>query len=243
MTKVISTSASKQAGIEECEKIQQRLSRDFPDLCIDRLDNTSEIFPLLANPEFHIDYVILDLDVTGKNKNIDTFELVHALHTLIKCTVQRVSSGKTAKRTTKIVGLARDDTSLERIKEAISFNDIDFIMAGCSKTYGHDVVADEFKAILEGKADRVSPLIKKRVQASKKKATSDSDIRLTPRQAQILNIINTRGASNKIIARMLNISESTVKLHIGAILKKYGVRNRTQLAIFSKQATNSSAEV
>lgn len=56
---------------------------------------------------------------------------------------------------------------------------------------------------------------------------------LTPRQKEILAIIQLRGASNKVIARMLNITESTVKLHITSILKKYKVRNRTQLALFS----------
>jgi two-component system nitrate/nitrite response regulator NarL len=47
-------------------------------------------------------------------------------------------------------------------------------------------------------------------------------------------MVTNRGASNKMIAKTLNISESTVKLHIGTILKKFGVRNRTQLAIFGK---------
>jgi DNA-binding NarL/FixJ family response regulator len=54
---------------------------------------------------------------------------------------------------------------------------------------------------------------------------------LTPRQTQVLNLITSRGASNKVIARSLKISESTVKVHVGAIFKKYGVRNRTQLAL------------
>lgn len=62
------------------------------------------------------------------------------------------------------------------------------------------------------------------------------EIKLTVRQQQILDLINTRGASNKIIAKMLNISESTVKLHVSAILRKYNVRNRTQLALFSKKS-------
>jgi DNA-binding NarL/FixJ family response regulator len=59
-------------------------------------------------------------------------------------------------------------------------------------------------------------------------------IDLTPRQTEILDIIVQRGASNKAIARMLNITESTVKLHMSGILKKYGVRNRTQLALFAR---------
>jgi DNA-binding NarL/FixJ family response regulator len=60
-------------------------------------------------------------------------------------------------------------------------------------------------------------------------------IRLTARQGQVLDLVKNRGASNKVIARMLNISESTVKLHLTAILKKYGARNRTQLALFANQ--------
>lgn len=63
---------------------------------------------------------------------------------------------------------------------------------------------------------------------------SSNDIKLTPRQSQIVSLIKERGASNKIIAKTLNISESTVKLHVGVVLKKYGVKNRTQLALFSK---------
>ena len=62
-------------------------------------------------------------------------------------------------------------------------------------------------------------------------------ITLTPRQRQILDIIVTRGVSNKNIARMLHISESTVKLHMSSILKKFGLRNRTQLALFARDHT------
>lgn len=67
---------------------------------------------------------------------------------------------------------------------------------------------------------------------TKKEKKLDS-IELTDRQEEVLNLILTRGASNKIIARTLNITESTVKLHISSILKKYGVKNRTQLAVFA----------
>ena len=59
-------------------------------------------------------------------------------------------------------------------------------------------------------------------------------ILLTPRQQQIMELICGKGASNKHIARMLKISESTVKLHVGHIFKKFGVRSRTQLAVFNR---------
>ena len=68
---------------------------------------------------------------------------------------------------------------------------------------------------------------------NKKKITTSDNVDLTPRQTDVLKLIKERGASNKAIARTLGISESTVKLHITEIFKKYGVRNRTQLAVFS----------
>jgi DNA-binding NarL/FixJ family response regulator len=58
-----------------------------------------------------------------------------------------------------------------------------------------------------------------------------SGISVTPRQSQVLDLVCNRGLSNKQIAKSLNISESTVKIHIGCILKEYGVRNRTQLVL------------
>jgi DNA-binding NarL/FixJ family response regulator len=57
------------------------------------------------------------------------------------------------------------------------------------------------------------------------------EIKLTNRQTEIFNLVCKRGLSNKKIAQILNISESTVKVHISAILKSYKVRNRTQLAL------------
>jgi len=70
---------------------------------------------------------------------------------------------------------------------------------------------------------------------AKKKETkyNPGEIKLTPRQSQILHLIKDRGASNKVIAKHLNITESTVKLHVSIVLKKFNVKNRTQLALFS----------
>jgi two-component system, NarL family, nitrate/nitrite response regulator NarL len=41
------------------------------------------------------------------------------------------------------------------------------------------------------------------------------------------------GHPNKVISRQLNISEATVKVHVKAILRKVGVQNRTQAAIWA----------
>ena len=59
----------------------------------------------------------------------------------------------------------------------------------------------------------------------------DHNIRLTDRQQQVCDLIRNRGLSNKQIARALSLSESTVKIHVSAIMRAHGVRNRTQLAL------------
>jgi DNA-binding CsgD family transcriptional regulator len=53
---------------------------------------------------------------------------------------------------------------------------------------------------------------------------------LTKRELDVLRLVCT-GQSNQQIAEQLVISEHTVKLHIGNILRKTGLANRTQLAI------------
>ena len=54
---------------------------------------------------------------------------------------------------------------------------------------------------------------------------------LSPREKVILRCI-TEGASNKCIARKLDIAEATAKVHVKAILRKIRVQNRTQAAMW-----------
>ena len=68
-----------------------------------------------------------------------------------------------------------------------------------------------------------------------KKTVIKNTIKLTARQAQIVDLIAGRGLSNKKIAQALNITESTVKIHVSAILKSYGVRTRTQLVVVANK--------
>lgn len=60
-------------------------------------------------------------------------------------------------------------------------------------------------------------------------ANSGSSARLTPRQGDVL-VLLARGLANKEIAQELDMSLSTVRVHVGAIFKLLGVENRTQAA-------------
>ena len=56
--------------------------------------------------------------------------------------------------------------------------------------------------------------------------------RLSDREHLILMHL-TQGASNKLIARELNIAEATVKVHVKSLLRKIRVSNRTQAAMWA----------
>ncbi len=55
---------------------------------------------------------------------------------------------------------------------------------------------------------------------------------LSSREMEVLSFV-TRGMSNKEIAMLLGISHQTVKNHVTAILRKLGVEDRTQAAIYA----------
>ena len=55
---------------------------------------------------------------------------------------------------------------------------------------------------------------------------------LSPREEDVLREI-ARGASNKEIARTLDIAETTVKIHVHHILRKLGLSSRVQAAVYA----------
>ncbi|MBP8814232.1 MAG: response regulator, partial [Laribacter sp.] len=55
---------------------------------------------------------------------------------------------------------------------------------------------------------------------------------LTPRERETLRHL-ARGASNKEIARSLDLAESTVKVHVQNILRKLNLSSRVQAAVFA----------
>src|SRR5262249_41391006 len=63
--------------------------------------------------------------------------------------------------------------------------------------------------------------------------------RVTPRERQIVDLLSA-GASNKEIAKRLNVTERTVKAHLTAIFRKLGLSGRLQLALFALEHGRSS---
>lgn len=55
---------------------------------------------------------------------------------------------------------------------------------------------------------------------------------LTERELGVLQLL-AEGCSNKTIARRLSVSDSTIRVHVRAILKKLKMQNRTQAALYA----------
>lgn len=63
---------------------------------------------------------------------------------------------------------------------------------------------------------------------------ADALATLSPRERDTLRYI-ARGASNKEIARALNIAETTVKIHVQHILRKLDLSSRVQAAVYASE--------
>ena len=71
-----------------------------------------------------------------------------------------------------------------------------------------------------------------KVLASMRDRTSNPALDLTPRELQVLRHIGY-GLSNEEIARSMGISVETIKEHVQNILRKLGVKDRTQAAVWT----------
>jgi DNA-binding NarL/FixJ family response regulator len=71
-----------------------------------------------------------------------------------------------------------------------------------------------------------------------RRAAPDVLARLTPRQRDVLELL-VKGQSNKEIARELDLGEGTVKIHLAALFRNLGVRNRATAAVAGAQLLSS----
>jgi DNA-binding NarL/FixJ family response regulator len=70
-------------------------------------------------------------------------------------------------------------------------------------------------------------------------STEADVLKLTKRQREVLTLL-ARGLSNKEIARALDIAEATTKIHMAALLRGLGVRNRTEAAFRAANLVRST---
>lgn len=119
-----------------------------------------------------------------------------------------------------VVLSAHEETA--RIKQALAAGAMGYI----PKSAGRSVILHALRLVLDGGV-YVPPSVVQHVESPHHNADSQESLILTRRQKEVLNLL-TQGLSNKQIAGALDLSENTIRVHVAAILKQLGVRNRTE---------------
>lgn len=106
------------------------------------------------------------------------------------------------------------------------------------KDIGGDEIVKAIETVLKGhimlQPEVTSNLIKTLSLGKKDKPLSFDPCDLTLKEREIGNLI-AKGKTNKEIALLLSIKEGTVKNHVSSILLKYGLSNRTEIALRFQQ--------
>jgi DNA-binding NarL/FixJ family response regulator len=177
----------------------------YTDADITEKASFAELISLKSAEQFAYDMAFIDLAMPKGN----AFETISYLSKLNSNTPIVVVSG---------------EESPDVVQKAIVSGATGFL----PKSLDTDGLIGNLKHILSGAMTIVSPVIK---YDSNNQSSMD---RLTVRQTEVLELM-CEGNTNKMIARLLNLTEGTVKLHVRAILQTLGASNRTQAVSICKK--------
>jgi len=161
-------------------------------------------------PELDPDLIILDLNMQGMD----------GLETLKRLRDEGVTS--------RIVMLTVSDSNEDVIK-AISLGADGYLL----KDSDPDELLEQIKKAASGKmvlSDAVNAALATAIRRPAEKPAADIN-NLTNREYEIISLI-AKGQSNKLIARELDISDGTVKVHVKHLLKKLNLRSRVEAAVW-----------
>lgn len=160
--------------------------------------------------ELDPDLILLDLNMQGMD----------GLETLSKLRAAGVTS--------RIVMLTVSDAD-DDVIEAITRGADGYLL----KDMEPEQLLEQIERSLEGKmvmSDAVTHALAAALRQPQLSASSKM-ASLTAREAEVLKLI-AQGLSNKLIARALDISDGTVKVHVKHMLKKLGLRSRVEAAVW-----------
>jgi two-component system, NarL family, nitrate/nitrite response regulator NarL len=129
--------------------------------------------------------------------------------------------------TARIVVLA-DDLSVDVLRAAMGGGADGFLI----KNVSPEALIQSLQLVMVGEKVFPTNLAAMLLNLSSMPSPLNSIRGVSPRENEILQALVT-GASNKMIAIKLGITEATVKVHLKTLLRKIDVNNRTQAAIWA----------
>jgi two-component system nitrate/nitrite response regulator NarL len=162
-----------------------------------------------------------------------------------------IDAGGSSERVLEAVTSMKSQYPLCKVALIESRHELEFVQAAicagvdgfCSATGAREVLIKSLELVMLGERLLPSTLVQallsqgfginSPVHATVEVNSPDPRVqKLSPREKTILQSI-MGGDANKVIARKLEVTEATVKVHVKAILRKVGAANRTQAAMWA----------
>jgi two-component system nitrate/nitrite response regulator NarL len=181
---------------------------------------------LLADTRFAVDVEFGTMDQALANANSATTSVLVIMGQSAKETGD-LSLLRDAYPDARIVVLA-SDLSVDALRDAMTSGVDGFLM----KDVSPEALIQSLQLIMLGEKVFPTSLAAMLLDMNSAPSPMNSLRGLSPREQEILQALVT-GASNKLIAIKLGITEATVKVHLKTLLRKIDVNNRTQAAIWA----------
>ena len=182
---------------------------EFDDIeLVEQCSNGEDAMAFVENEE--PDLIILDLNMQG----MDGLDILKAMRN--KGVTSRIVMLTVSDNDEDVVEAIRSGADGYLLKD---MDPEDIVEKVRQATLGKMVISEKLTDILATALRRPN------------KASENPLSSLTSREQEILKYV-AKGLSNKLIARELNISDGTVKVHVKHLLKKLGLRSRVEAAVW-----------
>jgi DNA-binding NarL/FixJ family response regulator len=200
-------------GYISCRGLVRRLQLLQEDVCVTAADSIDEM--LARIPELHdLDLVLLDANMPGMEDFAGLRRTVQKLPPEVPVIVTSPSESRS-----QIIAAIRNGARgyfPPSTKASVLKHALPLILLGEFYIPARALRFDHGHSILR-REGRPPPM-------------RDAGVGFTSRQREIIFMLG-QGKSNKEIAREMRVLEGTVKLHVRGILRKLGVRNRTEAVV------------
>lgn len=184
-----------------------------------------------------------DIEVVGEAENgEEALEMAHELQpdVVLMDLLMPVMDGIEATRAIRAELPEVEVVALTSVLEDASVTGA--VRAGAIGYLLKDTEAEELHRAIRGAAEgRVQLAPEAAARLMREVRAPESPEALTDRETDVLKLM-ARGKANKQIASELFVEEKTVKAHVSSILRKLGVRSRTQAALHAVRAGLVSIE-